>query len=333
MRKKLAAIAAVILALALFSFPVLATEAPSDPPSKEELQQEYKDANVVLDFYCLAILNNGVYELTDAFSGLDISKKDGETDADFAKRIAQAGVEIVKADGSTAVPAYPSMPLDQLIKDMPLGMYLVIPHGSDLEMKDYFKKIKDEDGNEVYVSIAQTPDYEYRFSPILATTSYETPDLEFEVKAEKVNRYGNVKIVKTLNTYETSGPVTFGFHIKAVKDGQTVFEDYAGLTFNGPGRDSVEIYRIPAEAVVTVDEIYSRQAYAQISDDPEPVTVQPGKTVTVLIGGEDSGNEDSFVNDYTNPPPPEDGYGMINRFEYDAEGKTWKWYKNGELMN
>ena len=73
---------------------------------------------------------------------------------------------------------------------------------------------------------------------------------------------------------------------------------------------------IPAEAVVTVTEVYSG-ANCQI-------TVSDDESKSVIADGEDGGPITfSFENEYDEDS--KSGYGVENRFRYDTEQNTYQW--------
>lgn len=146
--------------------------------------------------------------------------------------------------------------------------------------------------------------------------AWKYENVESELKVEQTDLYGNLRINKTLNTYNTVlGPVTFLFQVEAVKaDGRQqtkVYSNVAEIKFDGPGSKYVDITGIPAGAEVTVTEIpdgsYSPAAALQ------PVKILKNQSVPV-----------NFTNDYNNGVIYR--HTITNQFTNNNDGKgTWTW--------
>ena len=163
------------------------------PEAITSLREEYEQAHVVLDIYCLGIYTGSGYDLTDAYADLDLSRN--LDDPEELDALAQEAMEITFADGSTTVPVKEGAKLDVKIQDLPLGLYLIIPHGSDLSVETYIRTIQTEDGTEKQVSIARTEEYEYHFSPVLLAMDYDHVDVKTEIKAERSGRFGRSAVI------------------------------------------------------------------------------------------------------------------------------------------
>ena len=304
------------------------------PEAVAGLQSEYADANVVLDIYCVGIHNGSGYNLTDAFASLNLSDVDF-LDPEDVSALAQDAAKIVFAEGSIAVPVKEAAQLDVTIQDLPLGLYLILPHGSDLTRQQYCKTIRTEDGGEKLVTIARTNTYEYRFSPILFAMDYDNADVEIQIKAEWAERYGRLRIPKKLQAYNSAHPATFVFHVVGEDDaGTVVFETMTGLTLSGTGAGYVDVDHIPVGATVTVTEIYDGSDLTYVSGpDPESVVIESEELTEVTIGASDGTlpapkQSVTFVNTYDYHE--EHGFGFTNQFRYN--GSTWEWYKDGVLQ-
>lgn len=127
----------------------------------------------------------------------------------------------------------------------------------------------------LYLVAAQkviTPEYTYAFTPYLISLPdnnyYEDDadtwlyDVTVGLKPSRENRYGDLEIVKTLDSYNaTLGSATFIFRIEAEKEG-IIFSDVVSLVFDSAGTRSVKLERkIPAGARVTVTEVYTGASY------------------------------------------------------------------------
>ena len=185
-------------------------------------------------------------------------------------------------------------------------------------------------GNQWTVTVKDLPKYDAEGEEIAYTwvegkmpAGYELTNTETEGRVTTLTnsrRYGDLVIRKDLTKYNdfisshddaVTDQVTFIFHITAKKGDKTVYEDYAGLTFNGEEMiNSVEIRgMIPVGAVVTVEEEYSGAGYA--------VQGQSTKTVTITdpTDAEAEVAEADLTNAYDDRIPG--GYGIVNHYTKD----------------
>lgn len=178
----------------------------------------------------------------------------------------------------------------------------------------------------VAVESGVTECYEYTFSPYLiclpdnryAQTNdpkdnYYTYDVTGGLKPEQSLRYGDLKIQKTLESYNTSlKNVTFVFEVEAVDvKGEVVYSNVVSTTHNAAGTKEIVIEKIPAGSTVTVREVYAGASY----------DVTGSSTVnTVIVADEIVTTE--FKNNYSEQLLS--SYGVTNHFEYD-ESKGWQW--------
>ena len=185
--------------------------------------------------------------------------------------------------------------------------------------------------------------YGYNFKPYLISlpNNYYGTDnaskdewvynLELSLKAERVDRYGDLKIVKELDTYnETTKGATFVFQIEAVKTDvdsnkdHVVYSDVVAVSFEKPGVESVIIEDIPAGAKVTVTEIYAGSNYKLESAESLNVTI---------VADDDTDTDDetqvvTFKN--TSDGSLEGGCCIVNTYTYDSEGSKWTNNQNPE---
>jgi hypothetical protein len=332
MKRKLTAVITIIVMVMLMAFTVTAAEPGSEPADTtsadtEGLKEEYKDANVIVDIYCLGIHNGSGYDKTDAYKDLDIPENVADmTDeelAAFAQNALKATIDPDTKKQKT-LPAFPGDPLDEKRSDVPLGLYLVVPHGSDLQPDEYFKAIKDEEGETVYVTIGKTAKNEYRFLPIIVAMDYEHADIEYKVKAEKSDRYGKIRIEKKALSYDSSHPSTFVFHIIGTDpddpDSKQVYDRYVSLTLDGTGYGFKDVERIPIGLNIEVEEDYTGSDLKAVSADNGPK----------LITDSDDISNFTFTFENTWTPREDHGYGFLNTFKFN--GTKWPWYKDGVLQ-
>ena len=220
------------------------------------------------------------------------------------------------------------------------GMYILVPHGSDLtEKKDYVKSVTvnttdGTTGNKKLVSMAHSTMHEYLFTPqlifvptkdavddIIATWNPGDwlPELTVSLKSEQKPRLGDLKLVKTLTQYAGNKPVVAVFHVEAKYEDEVVFSDVYMFELNkDTTTQAVTIEkRIPIGAEITVTEMYS-SSYTQV-----------GNSATYTYEGKD-GTENAetplieldklLTATITNEPgetPP--GAGVINRITYHPD--------------
>lgn len=169
----------------------------------------------------------------------------------------------------------------------------------------------------------QTADYIYTFDPYLVSlpgNDYFDPDedetgdswnydVTVGLKASQEYRYGDLKIAKTLNSYNaTLGGATFIFQIEAKKDGKTVYSDVVSIDFNAPGENTKEIKgKIPAGAEVTVTEVYSGASYKVTSDVKQTPKIVADQWAVV-----------TFTNEYDNRL--NSGTSIVNHFIAKGDG-------------
>ncbi len=165
-----------------------------------------------------------------------------------------------------------------------------------------------------------TAEYIYSFQPYLvslpgnacdASDPDSSDDWLYDVtvglKPSRENRYGDLEIRKTLDTYNaTLGGAAFIFEISAEKDG-IVYNDVVSVVFDGAGTKSVKIEgRIPAGALVTVKEIYSGASYEAVAGTEKTETIIADQLVSV-----------TFRNDYDERL--NGGTSIVNHFAADKD--------------
>lgn len=295
-----------------------------------------ENAKVVIDLYKVADAKKDEsydtyhYEVTGGFTGLASALTEGREELDSESWAALADQAAGIALDSQAR-ADASISLNGTAGGLDWGLYLVVAHGEDLAVADYYKN---EDGR--VVTIARSPEYEYSFFPYLVSLPSTRPDVdanpelgpmntsdgtwEYDVtgslKPDREPRFGDLTIVKTLNSYNPATGATFVFDVTARKNGETVYSNVVSMNFTGAGEQRYTLTKIPAEAEVTVTEIYSGTAYtAQVGT--QSTTIAAADVVRV-----------NFVNDYTGGGNY--GGGVLNHFAYTPGGEdgtqgSWEW--------
>lgn len=205
--------------------------------------------------------------------------------------------------------AGPEVTHQEELADLDLGLYLIV------------------------LDTVNSPKYEYSFTPMIVSLPWseyqyvgaEGDDLwqyerEAVLKASRVRHYGSIRIIKTLDAYNASqGDVTFVFDITARDGEDIVYSNVVSATFSGAGTQELTVDHIPVEAMATVREVYSGANCQVIVSDDE------AKAVTA---GEEAGASAvfTFINRYDEKAKR--GYGIENRFRYDAEKNEYEWTTN-----
>ncbi len=327
-KKWIASIAAVALLAAGLSVPNLRAADSIDlsktcsltvsVDSSTEYGQDLVNDNVAVDVkaYKLADVNkDGDFETTGIFKDLKLvdlktdTKNWKDTVSEAWKEVSEEAADILKenqkagtgpkADGSTTL--YNGT---GLISDLPLGLYLVAASDADSES------------------------YSYKFTPYLISLPSNVYrqtgagedawvyDAEAGLKPERSERYGSLKLVKTLTNFDTTkGRQTFVFQVDGSKDGTLVYSNVVSIDFDGtelPTREAV-LDKIPVGCDITVTEVYSGASYTTASE----AVVSPGLIVA------DEVLEADFTN--TTTDDRKGGFGTCNKFEYSKENQEWSW--------
>ena len=310
-KKYLAGIAAVALLVAGVKIPSLyaanAIEADRDCSLTVQVEdtadygEDLKNASIDVKVYKIAdMAQTGAFTSTEDFKDLKVEDvTPGEEDWEKTAKDAEKIVEDKKldADGTFNVENGSGM-----LKTLSHGLYLV-------EAAD-----------------TNTEDYTYKFNPYIISLPnnlyYQSGDAKDDawiydvttgLKPERENRYGSLKIVKTLQEFNSSlKEATFVFSVEGKdKDGNVVYSNVASTTFDGAGTKEAVLDKIPAGAQLTITEVYSGASYKLTSDETQTGTVVADETI-----------EADFSNTYNNELKP--GYGVTNHFEY-SEDDGWQW--------
>lgn len=256
----------------------------------------------------------------------------GELKTSDWELMAQQAGETVLAEGSEF--EHVEGKLDEKFEKLDGGLYLVVVHADG--DTDYVTREKDEEGNEYIASQATALEYVYTFKPqLISLPSVEKKegealitggewlyDVSMNLKVGQKPRYGDLRIEKILDSYDTSSKkVTFVFNITAEKNGKRVFADVEELTFSSAGNDVVEIIgKIPVGSEIKVTEVYSGSAYKLVTDKSEDGVI---KIMPIPEKPEDSSEVTyKFQNTYSGDT--RQGHGLKNHFEW----KDGKWQLN-----
>ena len=248
------------------------------------------------------------------------------------------------------------------------GLYMLVLRGSDLEMKaeDVDKcyvttmtKVGGGQYNEygsadidIVATRALSDSYEYIFEPQLITvptkvvydsenkpvqqynTAYGewTNTLNIVAKPDWKPRFGDLKIVKTLNNYIGTDPATFVYSIKAtIGEGEKekdVFSDVVAIHYPVETEITIE-KQIPVGAKVTVEEVYQGSRYEVVGDiAQETIILSPkDEKAPASVTFENKHNDTEFG-----------GYGVVNNFTYvenkdDPSKNDWQYEKKDPMKS
>lgn len=180
--------------------------------------------------------------------------------------------------------------------------------------------------------VAESGRYRYEFTSCLVSIPYNEyqadptkddawiKDVKLALKYSREDLYGNLKIEKTLTTYNTTlGPVSFLFQVEAVKeDGRPqpkVYSNVVALSFDGPGTKSVTVEDIPAGATVSVTELSASGSYSPAAGSGSEQTTEILQEKEVSV---------TFKNEYNNGMTG--SHTIVNQFTNKEDGKgTWTW--------
>lgn len=312
-----------------------------DLENQEGSGAEAEDVSgVALDLYLLA--DAEAVPGYDAFSfvfreGYDSLSVDGEMDSAAWRALAQEAARLALAPGGAPrEPDLAGQSLDTEISGLTAGLYLVIARGAEMPAEKYVSEIEGEDGETRLVTLAESESYVYTFQPELAVLPWKDAqtgeegsvtapntanagawitDVKMELKPEREDRYGKLRIVKGLDLYENSEPATFVFSVVGVRDGETVYSNVTALTFSQAGLMEAELDRIPVGAQVTVTEVYSGASYTVVGDLSQTAVITAEEAAQVRF-------------DNTYDGQKRRGHGILNQFRYnegeDGDG-GWEW--------
>lgn len=307
---------------------------------------EYTDLlaadDVVADVYLVAAAiatgeDSYDYAALPAFAELENLSLAIDKDTDAWNALAQEAFAVVLRDG---VAPDATLPV-KVAGDIPAtGLYLVITRNDGVvDTAAYVASVTDETGSESLATTVKTAQHTYRFAPALVSVPTKEADENGEdtgswdynptitLKPEQVGLYGALRIRKTLDRYMLGRPATFLFDVEATLDGELVYSNVIGLSFESAGTLESEIIgKIPVGATVTVTEVYSGISYVYdvVGADTHEFEIE------VPYDETDEGTlyTVEFENDVDNPDSPNGGGSIENRFTYDGEDwedveQTW----------
>ena len=258
---------------------------------ESEYANDLSGISLHAEVYLAATANaNSSYTAQAGFEDIDFTALlVGDADWDEAAETAEgyaaeadACGEITLTDGSGS------------LSGMTAGIYLVIVDDAETELYTYSAQT-------FFIAVPGEQDGSWQY------------DVTATLKLERSPRYGSIRIVKTLSSYNSSlGDVTCVFPVEGTDaSGNTVYSDVVSLTHSAAGTKEVLIEGIPAGTTVTVTEVYSGASYELQTETEQTAVIAADEIVEV-----------SFENAYDEKLVP--GYGVTNHFDYD-EDEGWLW--------
>lgn len=315
------------------------TVEPTDPKN-EQMTADLKNADVVIDLYQVAKAvpvegyDTYTFEFLSGYEKLEEIYDKAPENADWRK-MAQSAARYA-LENADPVTDGKGAPVYSPVGDLECGLYLLIARGNGIE--DYTTEITQEDGAKDIATVAHSQEYTYTFAPELISlpskqieNADETVDnttagngawqysMNVKLKPLQERRYGPLRIIKTLESYEMGDPATFIFHITAKYNGKE-YKDVVSITFTPEDVEGQKSYlledKIPVGAEVIVEEVYHG------GSDYEQVSISPANG-TVTIAPADEANPDNVVSvEFTNRYKDTDhGSGSVtNEFNHTENG-------------
>ena len=306
--------------------------------------KDFEGVTASVDFYKLAdavedpVFDTYGYAFKKGFEGVANEEEMKDPNAEVWSKIGDRASTLIFGENPVEItPVTKEFPLSDGDKcELESGLYLVIPHD------DNGLPVMGEDGK--VTSYVDTPVFRYIYSPVIVTmpSTHErtdepamtsggigwTNDITVVLKPEKEYRLGQLRIVKSLTSFESRTAATFVFSVDAWlpqdvdENGNPTkycYNNAVSITFN-PGSledQEVSLDGIPGSAIVEVKEIYSGASYKLIntewSADDHVISAEDILTVT-------------FTNEHTHEDRT--GYGINNHF--DKVDDNWQWLNPNE---
>ena len=292
---------------------------------------DYKGYVTVRLYKIADVDNTGKY--TNIREGIDLSKLEASNvSAETLNEVSESAYKSFNLDQEQSEHPTLSISFDlsaksTAISNIDRGLYLFVPQPTNDEYYDYTFKYSlvsvptskyitatkvDADGNTISDD-SQSDEWQY--------------DVEVLLKAEAKERYGNLKITKTLSKYNRSlGNASFVFEVTAtdrLDSSKTVFSNVYTMNFDKPGDNTITVEHIPAGANATVKEVYSGASYQIGAKDTD---------IKETVISADEVKEVKFTNDYDEELQV-GGISVENQFKYDEVGNiNWIDSEGNEVM-
>ena len=322
----------------------------SSSSTDKDFIEDIAKANVLMDIYLVAdaVEKKGyegyVFDVKDTYANTVTipDNVDTKTWSDLAK-VAAGVVENAYKAGNAIAPDK-TIKAGETATNLSAGLYLVIARGDGIT--DYFEEKTDEQGNTGTYTVATTDVYKYFFAPEFVALPTKEPDENGEIKSSNPTpwlytaqvfmkplrelRYGDLKIVKDLLTFEDSEPAYFVFDVEATigegAEQKNVYSNVFTLEFTAAGEEYLLIEKqIPIGANVTVTEVYSGATYDLTSALTQNTVIVANDLVEVRFTNDYNENRKHYgaITNHFDPVLDENGNPVIG-----ADGKTvYNWAK------
>ena len=309
------------------------------------------NTSVAIDLYKIASaekvsdFDTYIFTADSLFTDLQADIDDPDINNDKWNSIAQKAADIVLRSRAANDPALTvtqgNAGAEMSIGKNP-GLYLIVARGSDIGQdkpaSGNYPRYAEVNSSGKIVTIANTDNYKYSFEPVLVAApgkeadedgvinTANTPDewiydLDVTLKPERLQNDGQLRIVKTFESFEVDHTVTSVFSLTAYSTYEGAgsssnvevpgFEKkYYSIVSSDENGGSVTIDNIPYGSTVVVTEEYAGHAYTFVSKSPaDPIVI--GDEISEVI----------FTNKYDNSN--RHGGSVTNSFKYDDTAGTW----------
>jgi len=327
--KKLTFFLAGCLALFLASGQVSHALEPGRPvklgivPAGEELREGLKDEKLVYDLYQIAGLDvssgNGslIFSLRDLYKNGDrpVTISTDMDASSWKKEAAKAFVTAVTRDepliSGAALKPGEKLEKDDRGRDLAPALYLVIARGAETDPADP-ESYADFSDPENPVTKVLSGDYLYTFAPVLIVLPYTASDIDenprttdsgewnydvtVHLKPERESRFGSIRIIKKLLTFNEKADAVFTFRVKGVYKDEVVCDREVILSFDSSEdrfREAV-IGGLPVGTEITVTEEETGNGYYLVQQEPAE---QDGKPAVQTVRADEI-VEFLFANDF-----------------------------------
>ncbi|MCR4951943.1 MAG: DUF5979 domain-containing protein [Solobacterium sp.] len=306
---------------------------------------DFEGVSASVDFYKLAdavkdpVYDTYGYDFKKGFENLMTDEELKNPTAEVWKKACDRAASLIFGDFPADItPLTRTFPLKSGEKcELESGLYLIIAHDDEGTPK------KSDDG--VVRGSISTKMYKYVYSPVLVSMPSKTGrtdelahtgigewtnEITVVLKPEKELMHGQLKIVKSVRTFESRTDATFAFKVDAWmpedvdSNGNPTkycYNNAVSMTFSANDLEDqfVILDGIPVGAVVEVTEVYTGASYKLVnttySNENHVITIEDILTVT-------------FENEHTHEDRT--GYGVNNHFDKVDDNWIWLDPKGGD---
>ncbi len=261
------------------------------------------ETDVTIDFYKIADVNiGGSYE--NKLSGVDFTliEKDDPTADDMEKFANSASGAVNNAKPDYSFKINPTKKFS-ITENIARGLYLYIPHCEDSNRYKFtFTKSVISVPTSHYIQQATVVGENGLIVDADDNSDEWIYDVSIAIKSEAEQRYGYLRIDKTLASFnESLGAASFVYDVEATLDGELIFSNVYSLNMYDADEDSIWIADsegfpiLPADAEVTVTEVCTGASYKMTASSYS--CAEDGRANINIIQA-DKTIVASFTNDY-----------------------------------